>query len=87
MTLRRRGRPSPADAPAPADLLAARERYDLDTHEAAGLIYYSWRAWQEWEAGRTKMHPCAWELFNIKAQALSRRQGKGAAFRPATAAD
>jgi len=80
------GRPSPVDGPAAADLLAAREKYDLDPDEAAALIYYSGRAWREWEAGRTPMHRCAWELFNIKAKARSKRLGRASPSQPQSAA-
>lgn len=53
-------------SPDPKKIRQARERAGL-TQEAAGeLIYSARRSWQDWEAGRRKMHPAFYELFLIK---------------------
>lgn len=55
-------------SPSPAEIRAAREAAGLSQTEAAATIHHGLRAWQEWEAGNRKMHPSAWELFQIKTK-------------------
>lgn len=39
-------------------------------YEAAAMIYCTLRAWQDWEAGKRRMHPAFWELWHVKAITL-----------------
>ncbi len=34
--------------------------------EAASLIYTTGVRWSDYESGKSRMHPAAWELFKIK---------------------
>lgn len=56
------------DAPTPAQIVAARESAGLTQTAAATLVYSTLRTWQDWEAGKARMHPGLFELFNIKSQ-------------------
>ena len=64
----RAGKPSPL----PQQLNGARELANLSQKEAAAIIYCSERAWQDWEAGRRRMHPQMWEAFVHKLKARLR---------------
>lgn len=55
-------------SPMPSEVKAARAETGLSQTKAASLIYFSLRAWQEWESGTRKMHPSAFELFKIKVK-------------------
>jgi len=57
----------PARNPSPAEVRAAREAAGLTQTEAAAAIYSTLRTWQDWEAGKARMHPGLWELFGLKA--------------------
>ena len=37
--------------------------------EGARLIHSTLRTWQDWEAGKARMHPGLWELFILKTRA------------------
>ena len=52
--------------PAPSEIRAARKDADLTQTEAAYLIYSTLRTWQDWEAGKARMHAGLWELFLSK---------------------
>lgn len=52
--------------PDPADIRSARDAAQLTQTEAARLIHSTLRAWQDWEAGKRRMHPAMWELFQAK---------------------
>lgn len=52
--------------PTPSEIRELRERLGMTQTEAAALVYFSMRAWQEWEAGERRMLPAVWELFRIK---------------------
>lgn len=54
-------------SPSPAEIRAARESAGLSQKDAAALIHSTWRTWQDWEAGKARMHPGLWELFRIKS--------------------
>lgn len=54
--------------PSPNVIKAARDAAQLTQAEAARLIHSTMRAWQEWEAGRRRMHPGLFELFLIKTK-------------------
>ncbi len=58
--------------PKGSELIAAREKFDLSTVEAAAIIYSTSRSWQEWEADRRRMHPQLWEAFLAKARVRKR---------------
>jgi len=52
--------------PAPLDIRQARLDAGLSQSAAAALIYSTLRTWQDWEAGKARMHPGLFELFCIK---------------------
>lgn len=54
------------DSPTPAAILAAREAASLTQAGAAALVHSTLRTWQDWEAGKARMHAGLWELFCIK---------------------
>lgn len=54
--------------PSPDDIRAAREGAGLTQAQAADLVHATWKRWQEWETGRSRMHPGLWELFRIKTK-------------------
>ena len=60
----------PARTPSPAEVRAAREAAGLTQTEAAAAIYSTLRTWQDWEAGKARMHPGLWELFGLKVARL-----------------
>lgn len=66
-----RGPKGPASNPSPDAIKAARKAAGLTQTAAAQLIYVSLRTWQDYEAGKTRMHPGLRELFNRKAAELS----------------
>jgi DNA-binding transcriptional regulator YiaG len=66
-----RGPKGPASTPAPEAIRAARALAGLTQTQAAGTIYSTMRAWQEWESGNRRMHPGLWELFCIKTARAS----------------
>jgi DNA-binding transcriptional regulator YiaG len=59
--------------PTPEQVRAARQAAGLSQTAAAALIHSALRSWQDWEAGKRKMHPAFWELFNLKIKQLSKR--------------
>lgn len=58
--------PSSGRNPAPAEILAARDRAQLTQTQAAEKIGGTLRAWQDYEGGQRRMHPGLFELFLIK---------------------
>lgn len=52
--------------PTPSEIRQARELARLSQSAAAALISSTLRTWQDWEAGKARMHPGLWELFHIK---------------------
>ncbi|MBP8788262.1 MAG: hypothetical protein KBH41_12500 [Azonexus sp.] len=52
--------------PTPAEIRQARELAGISQTAAAALISSTLRTWQDWEAGKARMHPGLWELFRIK---------------------
>lgn len=61
----------PARNPSPAEVRAAREAAGLTQTEAAAVIHSTLRTWQDWEAGKARMHPGLWELFGLKVARLA----------------
>jgi DNA-binding transcriptional regulator YiaG len=59
-------RPRPAPPP-PLEIRLNRERAKLTQTAAAAVIYATLRTWQDWEAGKRRMHPALWELWRFKA--------------------
>lgn len=53
--------------PTPPEIRQARELAGLSQTAAAALISSTLRTWQDWEAGKARMHPGLWELFRIKS--------------------
>jgi DNA-binding XRE family transcriptional regulator len=45
------------------DIVGMRHNAKITQQQAADLIGYSRRGWQDAENGKTKMHPAAWALF------------------------
>jgi putative transcriptional regulator len=56
---------SPGANPTPAQVLAAREAAGHSQLDAAELIFGSERGWQEYEAGRRRMHPAIWTWYLV----------------------
>ena len=54
----------------PEVLKQARIESGLTQTQAAELIHSKLRTWQDWEAGKAKMHLGLWELFLIKKEKL-----------------
>lgn len=67
-------RAAPAMTPTPDDIREARQSAGLSQTAAAGLIYSTLRTWQDWEAGKARMHPGLWELFTIKTKQSANRR-------------
>jgi DNA-binding transcriptional regulator YiaG len=63
----RSGRGNPAANPKPEQIRAAREAAGLTQTAAATLVHSTLRTWQDWEAGKARMHPGLFELFRIKS--------------------
>lgn len=53
-------------SPAPSEIRQARSAAGLSQTAAAALISSTLRTWQDWEAGKARMHPGLWELFLSK---------------------
>jgi DNA-binding transcriptional regulator YiaG len=66
------GPKGPAANPSPEQIRAARDAAGLSQTAAAALIYSTMRTFQDWEAGKARMHPGLWELFLTKISALPR---------------
>jgi DNA-binding transcriptional regulator YiaG len=49
--------------PKPEQIRELREKLRLTQAQAADVIEYSVRAWQQWEAGTRKMRPTLWKTF------------------------
>ena len=61
---RSRNRGSSGITPTAAEVRAARGA--LTQEQAAAIIYTSGRRWRSYESGESRMHPAAYELFNLK---------------------
>lgn len=53
--------------PSPEDIVCARITANLTQTKASELISSKLRTWQDWESGKSTMHPGLWELFLIKS--------------------
>jgi len=54
------------ESPTSEEIKSERKASGLSQTAAANLIYSTLRTWQDWEAGKAKMHPGLWELFLSK---------------------
>lgn len=54
--------------PTPDDIFGARLNAKLTQQQAADLIGYSRRGWQDAENGKNKLHPAAWALFLLATE-------------------
>jgi hypothetical protein len=61
---KKRNRGSLGVVPLPTEIIGARG--ELSQSKAASLIYTTQARWSNYETGKSRMHPCAWELFLIK---------------------
>ena len=61
--------------PEPSEIKTKRLEEALTQAEAADLIHSRLRTWQDWEAGKAKMHAGLWELFLLKLEERKRLQG------------
>jgi len=61
---RGRNRGAAGITPTAEEVKAARGTMTQD--QAAALIYTSGRRWRSYESGESRMHPAAYELFNLK---------------------
>lgn len=61
--------------PEPSEIKTKRLEQALTQAEAADLIYSKLRTWQDWEAGKAKMHAGLWELFLLKLEERKPLQG------------
>lgn len=52
--------------PTPQQIAKARNNAGITQTAAAKLVMSGLRTWQDWEGGKSKMHPGLWELFTIK---------------------
>jgi DNA-binding transcriptional regulator YiaG len=55
-------------SPTPEQIKQARQAAGLTQLQAAELIYSTRRTWQDWQYGKSPMHPAIWELFLIKTK-------------------
>jgi transcriptional regulator with XRE-family HTH domain len=56
--------------PTPEQIRKRRERVHLSQLASARLIHVSLRSWEDWEAGRTRMHPNHWRAYLADTQPL-----------------
>lgn len=59
----------------------ARTAAGLSQTSAAHLIHSTLRTWQDWEAGKAKMHAGLWELFLLKLEERKRLQATESAVK------
>lgn len=52
--------------PTTEEIRMARESAGMTQEEAAEVVHSNRSTWQDWEYGKTRMHPGLWELFLIK---------------------
>jgi len=61
-------RDNPAANPSPDEIRDARAAGGHSQAAAASTIYSTMRTWQDWEAGKRRMHPALLELYKIKTK-------------------
>jgi hypothetical protein len=59
-----RKRGSLGTVPSPTEIIAARG--SISQSKAASLIYTTQARWSDYETGKSRIHPAAWELFLLK---------------------
>jgi transcriptional regulator with XRE-family HTH domain len=57
---------APSSPPSREEIRAARLASGLKQDDACQVIHAAVRTWQDWECGRSKMHPAFFELFLLK---------------------
>lgn len=62
-------------SPEKEEIQEARACAGISQTVASELIYSKLRTWQDWEAGKAKMHAGLWELFLLKIEDRKRLQG------------
>ena len=62
----------------PEQIKAVRKKAGLTQKEAAELISYSKRAWQDWEQGRKPMRDAVMDFFLLKLALRDAEQVEGA---------
>jgi len=50
------------------EVRALRQRRGLSQSKAAEVVLVATRTWQQWESGRSRMHPAFVELFRLKTE-------------------
>lgn len=58
------------DVPKAAQIRTARESAGLSQTRSAEIVYVTLRTWQNWEAGKTKMHPILWDCYKGAVKAI-----------------
>ena len=58
--------------PTPKEIRKAREETGLTQTEAAEKVWMSYRAWQDWEAGKRTMLPAVFWAFQQRTKNLRR---------------
>lgn len=53
-------------SPMAATVCAAREAAGLTPEQAGALVHERGRRWTDFESGHARMHPAAWDLFQLK---------------------
>lgn len=66
---KRRNRGTLGYVPQPEEIISARG--SLSQSFCAGLIYTTQARWSNYENGKSRIHPCAWELFLLKKGELN----------------
>lgn len=82
---RNKNAPKLGHVPTGEEITRAREKAGLTQPASAELVYTSLRTWQEWEQGRGRMHPAAFELFLLKTGQSPLGIIRGGTFAPAAA--
>lgn len=60
--------------PTPDQIRSQRVTAHLTQTQAARAVHSTLRTWQDWEAGKAKMHAGLWELFLLKLEERKRLQ-------------
>lgn len=61
---------TPGRNPKPAEIRKRREQAHMSQVASAALIHVSLRSWEDWESGRTRMHPNHWRAYLLDTQPL-----------------
>lgn len=64
--MNKRNRGTAGTVPNTTEIIEARG--ELSQSKAASLIYTTQARWSNYENGKSRMHPAAWELFLLKTK-------------------